>query len=607
MTLQKPFLRTLRTLMAAMLVLSVVAPAAAETVIVEVGLSDELRAGADENGAPLVYAPNPVEPGSSISHFDRTAFPNLLMEPSINGDLPGGGLDLTVVALRDLGWPSGQANIQLNYTDAAGTGFDDPTLGAQRKAAMERAAEILGNAIGSGITIHIDVAFIELTCENGGGTLAQAGARFIYRDFQNAPLPGIWYHAALAESLSGQNLSIEDDPSPTSAEIRARFNTKIDDGCLGANSSYFYGLSGNAPGGQISFINTALHEIGHGLGFSSFVDESDGSGFLGSTGVFDHFVVDKTRNRRWSRMTTAQRRVSATNTGNVIFDGPMTRRQASNLLVASPAAIVSAPGDLAGDFRGGSAVFGPELRRNGPMGELVLIKSRGGQPTLGCNGTDQNLDGKVALIDRGECPFVDKVMNAQRAGAIAVIIANNVSTGAIGMGGDGPNVRIPAVSVSMADGALLKLALADDGGGDGNGDGDGDGDGDGGTASCPNETPGACVAGNNTLCLNQGRFKVELDFMTQDQRGGQATANDLTDDTGYFTFFNPNNVEIVVKTLDACTTFDRFWVFAAGLTNVEATLKVVDTQTGQAKCYSNPLNNPFQPIQDTDAFATCQP
>ena len=56
--------------------------------------------------------------------------------------------------------------------------------------------------------------------------------------------------------------------------------------------------------------------------------------------------------------------------------------------------------------------------------------------------------------------------------------------------------------------------------------------------------------------------------------------------------------------LDACV-FDRFWVFAGGLTDVEVELIVRDTQTGIIRRYDNPLSTPFQPIQDTDAFASC--
>jgi hypothetical protein len=55
------------------------------------------------NGFLRMYAPNPVEPGSSISHFTTAASPNLLMEPNITSTVFA-GTDLTVPLFRDIGW-----------------------------------------------------------------------------------------------------------------------------------------------------------------------------------------------------------------------------------------------------------------------------------------------------------------------------------------------------------------------------------------------------------------------------------------------------------------------------------------------------------------------
>jgi hypothetical protein len=64
-------------------------------------------AGADAAGRPLLYTPSVLASGSSVSHWDVTASPNLLMEPNINPDL-GTVLvapkDLTLPLLKDLGW-----------------------------------------------------------------------------------------------------------------------------------------------------------------------------------------------------------------------------------------------------------------------------------------------------------------------------------------------------------------------------------------------------------------------------------------------------------------------------------------------------------------------
>ena len=67
-------------------------------------LDKDIRAGT-AGGFVRLYAPNPVEPGSSISHWDTTATPNLLMEPFINPDLRASEtLDLTPALFEDIGW-----------------------------------------------------------------------------------------------------------------------------------------------------------------------------------------------------------------------------------------------------------------------------------------------------------------------------------------------------------------------------------------------------------------------------------------------------------------------------------------------------------------------
>jgi hypothetical protein len=67
--------------------------------------------GADPQGRLLMYAPNPLEPGSSISHWDVSAFPNLLMEPALSLDLAPDVVDLTRFAFMDLGWFTGATDV----------------------------------------------------------------------------------------------------------------------------------------------------------------------------------------------------------------------------------------------------------------------------------------------------------------------------------------------------------------------------------------------------------------------------------------------------------------------------------------------------------------
>lgn len=114
-----------------------------------------------------------------------------------------------------------------------------------------------------------------------------------------------------------------------------------------------------------------------------------------------------------------------------------------------------------------------------------------------------------------------------------------------------------------------------------------------------------CSANDSTLCLVNGRFAVSAVYRLNDGSSGQGHMVPLTSDTGYFWFFGPNNVELVVKVLDGCGLSQRFWVFAGGLTNVNVVITIRDTRTGIVRTYTNPSNTAFQPIQDTGAFATC--
>ena len=115
-----------------------------------------------------------------------------------------------------------------------------------------------------------------------------------------------------------------------------------------------------------------------------------------------------------------------------------------------------------------------------------------------------------------------------------------------------------------------------------------------------------CVPDDHTLCLNENRFAVTASYQASPLGASvQATAVRLTSDTGYFWFFDPNNVELVTKVLNGCSVDGAYWVFAAGLTNLGVNLAVRDMLSGVLKTYENPIGTAFAPIQDTGAFEAC--
>jgi hypothetical protein len=129
-------------------------------------------------------------------------------------------------------------------------------------------------------------------------------------------------------------------------------------------------------------------------------------------------------------------------------------------------------------------------------------------------------------------------------------------------------------------------------------------------AGAPGGGPGGsggdtCEPDETTLCLHGDRFRVRAAWRTPSGTQGAGHAVELADDSGYFWFFDDDNVELVLKTLDGCALNDRFWFFVAGLTDVRVDLTVDDTSGSRTRSYVNPLGRTFAPVFDSAAFATC--
>ena len=176
------------------------------------------------------------------------------------------------------------ATILIVNNDSDGEGFNDPTpwtptggnnattLGQARLNAFQHAADIWGGLLNSSITIRVAARMDPLSCAPNYATLGMAGALTLHADFTNAPLPNTLYPQALANSLRGLDLA------PANSDISATFNSSIngDPDCIGGRS-WYYGYDVNPPGGDFDFVTVVLHELGHGLGFQTFMDVIDGS------------------------------------------------------------------------------------------------------------------------------------------------------------------------------------------------------------------------------------------------------------------------------------------------------------------------------------------
>ncbi|HEY7215950.1 MAG TPA: CSLREA domain-containing protein [Thermoanaerobaculia bacterium] len=113
------------------------------------------------------------------------------------------------------------------------------------------------------------------------------------------------------------------------------------------------------------------------------------------------------------------------------------------------------------------------------------------------------------------------------------------------------------------------------------------------------EVTPACVSGGSTICLGQNRFKVTATW----RKGLTALGATLSNESGYFYFSSPGDVELTVKILNTCAANGYYRFSAGGMTNLRVDITVTDTKTGATRTYRNPAGQPFRAIIDPSAFA----
>jgi PA domain/Calx-beta domain/Domain of unknown function (DUF4214) len=356
----------------------------------------------------------------------------------------------------------GSATIVIQNTDSAGVGFNDSTsvppiggnagttLGQQRLNAFQFAANVWGATLSNGPIITIRASWANLPCTQTAGTLASTSVVSLEKDFANAPFPGTWYSVALANNLSGS------DQNGSSAEIDVQINVRVGTPtCLQA-SPWYLGFDNNHGDGA-DLVTVLIHEFAHGLGFQTFTNGATGVQASGFPSIYDRFLFDNSTGKTWVQMTNAERAASATNTGHLTWNGSQVIGDVPNVL-GTPRLRINFPPAIGGNYQIGTAEFGPPLSSPGITDDVIRTS-----PADGCSAVSGNVFGKIAFIDRGTCNFTVKVKNAQDAGAVGVIIGNVASSPnpgiPPGMSGSDPTITIPAVSVSLSDGDLIRARL----------------------------------------------------------------------------------------------------------------------------------------------------
>ncbi|MEX0331258.1 MAG: PA domain-containing protein [Puniceicoccaceae bacterium] len=359
--------------------------------------------------------------------------------------------------------------------DPADYGFNDTTavtpvggntgttLGEQRINVVLEACRIWGLYLHSPVVIDVEGQFDDFGGDPDNGFVL-AGARAIDQElnFTNAPLADVLYPSALANSLAGTDID------PAQNDISVTVNEDLDDPTYTPDlDNWYYGFDGNAPNDQVDLLDVVLHELGHGLGMATWCNLDQGSlvRLIGPGGgefadIYATFLYDTEFNSTWINLSKSNRQASAVNDPDLVWTGPYTTAAKGSILDFERVIEVTGPAGIAGQYTMEPASFGPSITGDGITGELGIVDDDVGTTTDACEAIINDLTGKIAYIDRGTCNFDSKVLKAQQAGAIGVIIANNVADPAfIIMSGnsvvDGIPLTIPAVSITQADGAIL--------------------------------------------------------------------------------------------------------------------------------------------------------
>ena len=229
-------------------------------------------------------------------------------------------------------------SISIINNDDPGEGFNDntsvvpiggntaTTLGAQRMAALQRAASIWADALSSDVPIVIEASFDPLQCDEygvvGGGAIPVS----VDRDFAGAPLVNTWYVQAEANALAGADLL------PDYADIVIVLNSSLDDNCL-PGYQWYYGFDKGGGEYEIDFLSVCLHEICHGLGFIELLGE-DGAKYDGYDDVFVTFLRDVSEGKQWSEMSNAERALSSVDTNDLVWTGHNVNDAAISMLAS---------------------------------------------------------------------------------------------------------------------------------------------------------------------------------------------------------------------------------------------------------------------------------
>jgi extracellular elastinolytic metalloproteinase len=299
---------------------------------------------------------------------------------------------------------------------------------------------------------------LDYTLVSGNGTIVSTERRTqndSYNVFTEDPWktpqavvagPGTWLGATeqLNTNITGNNthsyLDVDKNNRPD------RGGTVVADGNFlqAADLSSAPGTAGNRAVAvqNLFYLNNVIHDITYSHGFDeaagNFQEDNFGLGGAGSDSV----------------NAEAQ---DGGGTDNANFATPMdgqNPRMQMYLWTGQGPDVEIVAGATYGAKR---SSFGGAFTATGLTAPLAVANDGVGVTSDACEALPaSSLSGRIAIVDRGSCDFVIKVKNAQTAGAVAVIIANNQDTAAFSAGGTDRKIKIPSAMVTKVDGAAIR-------------------------------------------------------------------------------------------------------------------------------------------------------
>ena len=227
-------------------------------------------------GLPL-QLPEPFTPPSVSEVYGEGITEDMLMTE---------GVDLNRLAPSSV-TVGDNVTFVITYGDGANEGFNDATLGANRRTAFQHGVTQWASRLQGPASISVNATMTPLGGTAGSAVLATGGPGEYFENFTNAPVSNTYYAEALVEIISGS------DPDNGSFDINVDFNSDVDNATVLGVRDFYYGTDAN-PGIHVDFPTVTIHELCHGLGFiSSF--RSNGTHGLGDNNhalIYDRYLVN---------------------------------------------------------------------------------------------------------------------------------------------------------------------------------------------------------------------------------------------------------------------------------------------------------------------------